>query len=416
MATTVGKGGAARVRHLVAMLLAIASVLQGGMLLAAPDADEATCHEEPQVPPWYSILPRELGDGFDWRFKAVGFGVGQGPITSPLNPDNVLKIPRYGAELDLRPDFALKFSRLELSVKPRLELKWMRWKDGAGDGATDTDSDPFVNEWLSRFSVTDKLFVSYGRENLQWGPSTLLAPSNPFNPANGKNNPERELPGLGYARAVWLPDSRWTASLIANTDEGRMDLSREYRRGYALKLDYTGYKKYFSLIPAYQESGPLKLGFFGGWAASDALLLHAEGNFEESEGPSILIGQSYTFEIGPTVTLEYYHNGRGCTNSSILECLYSNGGGFSPDEGLLMRGNYLLLQFVHARIRNAINVTLRWILDIDDGSNRSVAILEYELGDHVKLFTTADYFAGSRTSEFGSLMNYSLMIGAEYNF
>jgi hypothetical protein len=32
----------------------------------------------------------------------------------------------------------------------------------------------------ARLRLTECLFVSYGRENLQWGPSALFSPSNPF--------------------------------------------------------------------------------------------------------------------------------------------------------------------------------------------------------------------------------------------
>jgi hypothetical protein len=399
----------------LAVLLVTASMLNPVSSEAVSDVGHAVTDPEPPQPQWDSGTWRELRDDFDWRFKAVGFGVIQQPEDSSLNPGNLLQVPHYETELDLRPDFSLKFRQVELSVKPRLELKWMGWEDGTVDGKTDTDGDLFINEWLARFMVTEKLFVSYGRENLQWGPSFLISPSNPFTQDNGKNNPERELSGLDYARAIWIPDPSWTVSFIANTNEGRKKFLDGFKRAHALKLDYTGNKKYFSLIPCFNESGNFALGSLGGWSASDAWLIYAEGSIKDSQGTSILVGQSYTLEIGPTLTFEYYHNARGCTESSIQDC-FPRFGGHSNRDDLLFRDNYIMLQFMNTRIKNLLNVILRWIWDMDDGSSRSVAIVEYELGNHVKLFTTGDCFFGNKESEFGSLMNYSLMIGAEYNF
>jgi hypothetical protein len=46
------------------------------------------------------------------------------------------------------------------------------------------------------------LYLSYGRENLQWGPSYLFSPSNPFFHDNGRSNPKKEIPGMDFARLV----------------------------------------------------------------------------------------------------------------------------------------------------------------------------------------------------------------------
>lgn len=355
----------------------------------------------------------ELRNGFDWRFKILGFGIVQEPRESPLNANNRLMINRYQTELDLRPDVSLKFRSLDLSVKPRVQGLWKRWEDGFRNSDWDVDGEIFVNEWLARFMVKEDLFVSYGRENLQWGPAFLTSPSNPFNRDNGKENPEREVPGLDYARTVWIPANNLSASLIANVDRGEKHFFREFNRTYAAKFDYTGNKKYLSLIPSYSESGVFRLGFFGGLSVTDALLVYAEGNFYDWDGFQFLVGESYTLEAGPTVSIEYYHNEVGCTDS--IEKCFPPFGKSSPDD-VLIRKNYLMLQLAETRIRDSFNVILRWIYDMDDSSSRSVAILEYELGQHMKLFGIGDFFWGRKDTELGSLMKYSLFMGAEYSF
>ena len=357
-----------------------------------------------------SAVSRILDD-FDWRLRALAFGNIQFLDDSPVNLENFLELPQYQAAFHLRPDLSLSLDKFQFSAKPRLELTWSRFEDGIEESRGEQGF--FVNEWTASAMVTDKIFVSCGREVLLWGPSYLLSPSNPFSMENGRDRPQMELPGMDYARCVLIPGMDWSVSLIANTGEGRKDFFGEFQRGYAIKLDYTGYRNYFSLIPAYREPDFLQTGFFGNWSATDALLIYAEGAFEESNGLSLLAGQSYTLETGPTLTAEYYHNASGCTDR-IRRC-------FPPfnDSGIddpLHRKNYLLLQYLHTGIYGKANWVARWTWGLDDGSGRLANIAEYEKSSHSKLFAVLDFFTGDRDSELGTLLEYSFMIGGEYNF
>ena len=366
-----------------------------------------------------SRLLKELGEearrGFSARISLLGFGVAVQPVNSLLNPNNTLEIPRYVMELDLRPDFNLNFRQVELSVRPRLNLRWQWWEDGVRQGDNEGDADVFAYEWLARYRLTDQLFASYGRENLQWGPSYLLSPSNPFNQDNGQNNPMLEVPGLGYGRAVWIPSQSWTASFIANTNKGRLELIRDFKKTYAIKLDYTIEKKYFSLIPSYREDGEFSVGFFGGWTVSDALLLHVEGSVPDRiDEAAILIGGAYTLEWGPTIVAEFFHDGSGCALKSIVQC-FARGFGTDQPANILIRQNYLLVQYAHTRIMDTtLNLTLRWIRDLDDDSNRIISIFEYGLTDRTQLFAIGNVDIGNKDAEFGSLLNYSLMAGVRF--
>ena len=173
-------------------------------------------------------LSDELVEGFDARINLVGFGTYRKVADSAVNRGNIFLIPRYQLEADFRPDFYLNFRRLDLIFKPRFEVRRLWVEDGILEGSADTEDDVFVNEWLARIRLNDMLFASYGRENLQWGPSYLLSPSNPFNRHNGRNNPELELPGMDFARLVWIPNDRWTASFIANLGEGALDTDIDF--------------------------------------------------------------------------------------------------------------------------------------------------------------------------------------------
>ena len=411
-----------------------------------------------------SGLRDELSEGFEYSMRFLTFGTFQKVADSSQNPNNdFFQIPRYSTELEIRPDLRLTFRRLDLSVKPRMNLEWMAWEDGVREGDTDWDDDWFINEWLARLRMTENLFVSYGRENLQWGPSYLFSPSNPFFRDNGRRNPKREVPGMDFARLVWLPGMSWTISFIANLDKGRQEFRfYEFDKIYALKLDYTGQEAYSSMILSHQESDRNRLGAFGGWTATDALLIYGEGTIsrgtnalypknaanpfgasmvavddeDSSLKGTILAGGSYTLEVGPTLTVEYAYNSPGYSDDQAkayyqLRQAAADAYTLSAPIGDLsrltlsqtadpkmrfLRRNYVMFQYLHNNIQDVLNLTFRWTQNLDDSSGQFIYIVEYFMGDHAQLFSIGSINSGSGDTEFGTILDYQLMIGVEYTF
>ena len=411
-----------------------------------------------------SLLWDELSESFGYSFRFLTFGTYQDVAESAQNPDNdFLKIPRYIAELDVRPDFSLNFRRLELSAKPRINLEYKMWEDGTQEGNDDSEDDWFINEWLARLRLTENLFASYGRENLQWGPSFLFSPSNPFFTDNGRSNPKQEVPGMNFARLVWLSSMTWTLSFIANLDKGRQEYKvQEFEKVYAMKLDYSGKESYASMILSHREEDRTRLGAFAGKTVSDALLLYTEGVLSkgsnalypvETNNPfgasmepvededsslrgSILVGGSYTLEIGPTLTLEYLHNGFGYNDreaslyyqlrQEASDAYFSIGPladlsrltlSRTADPGLrFLRRNYIMLQYQHNEIMDVLNLTFRWTRNLDDDCGQLILIAEYFLGDHIQLFSIGTINGGSRDAEFRTFLDNQWIFGLEYTF
>ncbi len=409
-------------------------------------------------------LRDELSEGFEYSLRFLTSGACQKVADSYQNPNNdFFQIPRYSTELEIRPDLRLTFRRLDLSAKPRMNLEWKAWEDGAREGDTDWDDDWFINEWQARIRVMENLFVSYGRENLQWGPSYLFSPSNPFFRDNGRSNPKREVPGMEFARLVWLPGMSWTISLIANLDEGRQEFRFfEFDKIYAIKLDYSGREAYTSTILSHQESDRNRLGAFGGWTATDALLIYGEGTIsrgtnalypKKADNPfgasmeavddedsslkgTILAGGSYTLKVGPTLSVEYVYNSYGYSDdqakayyrlrNEASDAFYLAG----PIQGLsrltlsrtadpklrFLRRNYVMFQYQHNDIQDVLNLTFRWTQNIDDSSGQFISIVEYFVGNHIQLFSIGSINSGSGDTEFGTILDYQWMIGLEYTF
>lgn len=401
-------------RHLIMALAATA--LYSGICMAqnapAPLADDS--------PP---SLMDELRAGFFSRVNVFGFVLYQQPADTLVNYVNALSLPRSQAELDVRPDLNLKWRQFELDLKPRMQ--WSRNRTLYVD-VLQFDSHQrriYLNEGSLRYRLADRLILSYGRENVQWGPSMLLSPSNPFNASNGRNNPNLELPGLDYARAIYVASPALTISLIDNTSRGRLDPVNHYRKAAAAKIDYTGDGHFVSVVLSHAQGEGNRIGAFAGWDVSDALSVHAEGSVGQNrEGlparrpdRELLVGATYTLEYGATLSGEYFHRDNGCTGMPAQACLLLRGAFVDPVRPLIRR-RYSLLQYADTKIAGKLNLALRLVNNLDDHSAQLLLNLEYELGDHWQLYAIPTLYRGSRDSEFGSLLHRSLFVGASYTF
>lgn len=355
----------------------------------------------------------KLLETVDFEFHNLNFAQVKKPVDSELNPDNRLKISRYTLGSDFRPNLKIVFPVLDIIFKPRLELRWDRWEDGLKDGETETDEDMFVNEWLIRVHPVNPLFLSYGREDLQWGPSFLLSPSNPFYTDNGRDRPKIEVAGADYGRLVWVPNLQWTCSFIVNTDEGHKELLTPFRKTYAAKIDYLAEEAYFSIILSKQESYDSRLGGFLSWNINDANVLYAEGSGSDDE-VEFLVGTSYTFIRGGTFAFEYFYNGGGTSDGSLVMELASLDAPSARET--LFRKNYLLVQYYDQDTLGFWNAFLRGTIGLDDESFSILAHGEFNIGDHSQLFATGTIYSGDDESEFGSLLDYRVQVGVEFYF
>ncbi len=333
----------------------------------------------------------------DYNVRLLAYGLLQEPADNLQNPeDTVFQISQNKAVLELRPDFAFVYKKIDLSAKPRLRYQWEQGEIAESSDTKET-GELFVNEWLARFMVNDRLFLSYGRENLQWGPGWLFSPSNPFFYYNGRLNPELEVPGKDFARIVYLPDMAWTLSLISNFGNGRAESLSEggFEKTHAIKVDYTGEAAYGGMIFSHGEEGESNAGAFGGWTVSNAMLLYGDLNFSTDEKTALLTGVSYTLESGPTFAFEYVYRKN------------------NPDS---LNHHTVMLQYHQNEIINRIDLLLRAATNIDDESIQFVANADYIASDHIQLFLNTIVNSDSDAGEFGRFLDYQVMAGLEYSF
>jgi hypothetical protein len=407
---------------------------------------------EAEEPPGLAAALRERGSA---TLRLLGSHRYQRPSLGGLNPDNrLLALPRQVSEGEARLDLSADLGRLSLAAKPRARWTREHWQDGPPAGESDADAEVFLLEGSGQLRFWEALFASFGRENLQWGPGQLANPSNPFFADNGRDNPVREVPGMDFARVVWLPTGAWTLSWIANTGRGEGELAAgEWRASQALKLDYLGYAAHGGLLLHAGAGVRPSLRGYGQVTATEALLLYAEAGLsrgsrvrypadgppplglalEETKRdehrwfPTSLLGASYTLRLGPTLSAEYLYHGEGYDDAESEGFFdLAHGAGALAAAGLadpgtfstrlrLLRRNYLFLQYLHTEIARRLTVLLRSTQNLDDASHLATGFAEWNLSDRWRLFAFGAYGSGGNRDEFGSAVRYLGLAGVEWS-
>jgi hypothetical protein len=414
----------------------------------------ATAEEDHSIMYW-----DELKQGFSLDASVLAFATQQNVAEeSLLNPQNQLApLPTSQFDLQLRPDLRLDFRLLRIKAKPRLHLN-RSWPEGVGEGDSEGTREAFFNEWLVQFGYQETFFGSYGREVLLWGPAMFLSPSNPFFFDNGRSNPYRELGGTDFLQLAYIPGSRWSLFYIRNTERGRGEERRvDFKPIDAVKVDFTQEASAFSVIASKRRGDRLRLGGYGQVTASDALLFYGEtvlglggeGLYprrvsnpvgwemrpEKTDSDKIfhttLIGGAYTFEAGPTLTLEYVHNREGYDDREAqahhalgreVSPVFLAGTPASPlaasvlsraiDPNLrLLRRNYLFMQVLQNDIARVLDLNFRYTHNLDDGSGFFVFLASRDIGDRSQLFGLAAINKGDPESEFGQILDVQAILG-----
>ncbi len=404
-------------------------------------------------------------EAFSYNIKAFVFGTEQSPSHSTQNPDNAfLNLYRYSTELDLRPDFFLDYPDVSAVFKPRINITYSWWEDGAPKGKIDLLDRTFVNEWRVQVNPLSTLFVSFGKEKLLWGPSFLASPSNILFKDTEKINPILEVEGKYLAKAIYVPNNAITINLITETQKETDELGESLKPVQALKADFLSSNSLISVIAYYQQNDRTRLGSYGQWTASDALLLYYDGivskgtdalypvldptnplggafakqyDYASRLFTTITAGGAYTFLSGPTFSMEFLYNDQGYDNAEAEayymirrnahdhffdSTLLSGLSQMTLDDSLnnelpFLRKYYLMGQFQVREIDNVLDVIVRYTHGIEEDAGQASSIIEWKISNRLQLFNINTIAVGSgRNTEFNSLFTSNYMAGIETHF
>lgn len=457
--------------HRVRLLLGV-TVLCGVAVAGRPAAAA-----EPDTDPFYQFLLDDLA--YNYLFKSFGVG-GLRQATDNVYDYAPADIVPYEQFLtaDLRLDLQADWRWLRLGVNPRFTVNAYAWESGARDD-TDTETDLYINAWIAQIEFRPSAFVSYGRENIQWGPSFLTSPSNPFSSENGRNTPNAELPGMDYAKVIWVANPQWAGSFFVNTDPGRYEYPYyEFTKQnvYTLmdEVRAQAYEKLRWEVPgddpvsvAVREASYANIDAI--YAQVDAAVAAQEvaeapefattyaakldytierrtfsliGSMRPGEDPVLGGFASWTlsdadvlYAEGKADVGEAFAALAGLSHTfengvNVAAEYYHNGFGerdapfvfllppfadYNPRE-IFFRQNYFFLQYFQANIWDRMNVVVRWTFNLDDLSHRFAGQVDYALNDSLKLFVNAVVDAGDPGDEYGSLLERLAAVGLEFTY
>lgn len=405
--------------------------------------------------------------------QAIPLFNAQQPSDVPENPDNnFFKLERYNYEFHLRPNIQFRSETLQLGIKPRFIATYQQFRDGGQDGREERDTEVFLNEGYLEWRITPSLPLSIERTNLQWGNGFLISPSNPFYKETGKTRPDQELRGKDFVRLSYIPNDWFSMTAIANIGQGAVEFkdSREhFHPVYALKASFTLESASLNPVISYAEDDRMRIGGYGTWTASDAILLFfdcsfAQGSqgqyvttvvsdplgaaFQESKDdaqtifPQILVGGSYTFVGGTAVYLEYLYYGEGYTSAEneryydLVEQsanLFRDTGSDPLQQQLAQLGtrnladanqnhlafqrrNYLMLYGNRSDIFDKLNLNAGGVYNIDDRSFYLFTFLELKLNDRCHIFSNTIAYSAEANTEFHSPFEYMETVGVKFFF
>jgi hypothetical protein len=339
---------------------------------------------------------------------------------------------------EVRPDLAWQGEQLAGSLRPRLLVN-------AEPGEHHTSS--WLNEGWLRWRPTDGVSLQGGREVLLWGPAMFWNPSNPFFTDSNKANPKREIAGEDFLRARWQIDPHFALSGLSQIGRGHRDAGVARRDG--VKLDWVGEDASAAAIVAAEPDKAPSWQGWGQWTASDALLLYGEMAWRQSAAPAVaqpatsptgwslshppgkrqwlaLIGSAYTFENDWTVNAELWRNGAGLNDQEAMllartsDALASQPRGLADQQlgSLLNQPTPLRRHYAGLQLSNGDASRLSWKLrltrNLDDSSMESVAIVDYDLNDSLKLWFNLMRRTGRADSEYGRWVRGSSMLGVTW--
>lgn len=378
-----------------------------------------------------------------------------------LNPDNeVASLPRARGVALAHAEVRFEWWLVEGRFAPRALVDAGRTVV-KGEVATVAAAELWVQEATLALELPSGLRVAGGRYYYDVGPSVFAAPSNPFSPGSFRLNPKIDPPSREFATVSWASTSGWSLGAIANLGPGRDPGFEEpwfdFTRSYGVRFDIAGDAWSALGLGAVDEAGLGQLGGSAQLTLSEALLawgdvavfvghrsfVPAEDEYRptgwamtsrESDGAvraSALVGGSYAFDGGLSVSVEYMYHGVGYSSGEAEDYhrMIDDLGGISIypitlaarreraraiNPGLsFLRQHYVMSELRQIDAFDAGSFSFRAILSPEDRSAQLSALVEASLTDAVDVFFVGFFGLGPERSDFGRFLRRSLLVGAE---
>ena len=400
------------------------------------------------------------------------FGTLTQPVNdSPLNPDNTtLQLDTQSAAFDIRPDLRVQGGSFKLIARPQLKTVMRKSKI---KGADSTEHPKSTGRWIEAYGVltaSDKVLVSYGLQNYQWGAAESINPSNRIFHENVDSK------GILYTvegRNISRVNLSWTKkinSVLMSETEKAKDItefrSEETFQTKALmkhEMNWNSGADYLGFVYGSGETGGAWLGEYFNLTVADGLTLYGDAAHQKNsdawypvkqrsaQAPTqetiqltqakvssgktytlAVLGTRYSFEGGSDLRFEFIANSAGWTKeenevamdalntSSPLQVAYFRANlGRILRPGLEYRGQKYAL--VSLRVPDAfstkdLTVYARMMRSLTDFSASFYSSLEYGFWSSSTLILSAYMTQGSVESDLRGVVASSIAAGLRQDF
>jgi hypothetical protein len=323
----------------------------------------------------------------------------------------------------------------------------------------------YFQQLKAKWQLSKSISIIGGRYVKLMGPSVFLNPSNPFFINPGRLNPKIEVRPMDLVELTYASRTNWSLSLIANIGEGENELFEkpffDFDRTYGIHAEYFGESENIGFMASMDEAKRAHVGIYGQKNLTEALIVWVDGalnnkinrfyakpghstellNYEMVNGDDNddlfingLAGASYTFEIGPTLQVEYFYNGKGYKSKQLdsfyrmIETSYRYSFDVTRDLSDLnlgraintglpyIRTHYLFTQLGDTDVFDLFNYNLRYLYCLDDKSSQLSSLVEVNLLDNLELFGVGVKNFGTRKTDLNRLINSQIMVGLLIKF
>jgi hypothetical protein len=376
---------------------------------------------------------------------------------TPVNPGNrVLELPQVAAESELRPDLRFEYgSQLTALVRPRFLLQVQRSEAG---GVWAPERSAASSQWIELYAtwrLDDRLAISYGLQNFQWGPAELMSPSNRIFHATGfTRDPLYVVRGRHLARVNVSAGRAWSAVLLAEVapdGEPAFVADEPFEPKAQLKVEYaapTG-DRYLGITAGAAQRSRAWFGEYATvplWAGLSAYAdaVHTVGRrawypVDDGAGGAAfaqtgmetrnlrtlaLGGLRYSFEGGADVRLEYVFDEAGWNRGDLARA--SRAASADPrlvgrylDPGFELLGRqlaYVSVLLPDLPPVKRTTVQARYLRSVTDGSGAAFVTTSYAATDAVVMFLSASVTHGAADGAVSRLVRGAGVLGAEVSW
>ncbi len=215
----------------------------------------------------------------------------QSPVPdSPLNPDNsVAGIESQIGTIDIRPNLKLDSGNFQIVARPQLKTSTAKSTVNKTESSEHPRSSGRWTEAYGVLTASNKVLVSYGLQNYQWGAAESLNPSNRiFHETIDSKGVMSVVQGRQIARANLSWTKNLTTILMSETDQVndinafRAEETFQTRSLMKHEVNWNSGADYLGVVYGAPEKGSPWIGGYFNLSLFDGLTLYGDASQQRS--------------------------------------------------------------------------------------------------------------------------------------